>query len=74
MIILNICLSDIPQTKRFLGKDGKWYTNIITTGLKETDKYGNTHTVYMSQTKEEKDSKTDKIYVGRGKEYKLKNQ
>lgn len=69
MIVLNICLSDIPESKRFLGKDGKWYTNIITTELKNPDKFNNTHTVYMSQTKEENEARTEKVYIGRGKEH-----
>ena len=68
MIVLNVCLSDIPADKRFKGKDGKIYTNIIATELKAPDKFDNTHTVYMSQSKEEREAKADKQYIGRGKE------
>ena len=31
--------------------------------------YGETHTLYVSQTKEEREAKDDKKYVGSGKEY-----
>lgn len=68
MIVLNICLSDIPADKRSKGKDGKIYTNIIATELKAPDKFDNTHTVYMSQSKEDREAKADKQYIGRGKE------
>ncbi len=68
MILLNICLSDIPADKRSKGKDGKIYTNIIATELKAPDKFDNTHTVYMSQSKEDREAKADKQYIGRGKE------
>ena len=68
MIVLNICLSDIPAGSRFKGKDGKIYTNIIATELREKDKFDNTHTVYMSQSKEDREAKADKLYIGRGKE------
>jgi len=68
MIIQNICLSDIPAGSRFKGKDGKIYTNIIVTELREKDKFDNTHTVYMSQSKEDREAKAEKVYIGRGKE------
>ena len=66
---LNICLSDIPADKRIKGKDGKIYANFWATSLKEPDNFKNDHTVYMTQTKEEREAKAEKAYVGRGKEY-----
>ena len=69
MIVTNICLSDIPAEKRIKGSDGKIYCNIVITEMKQADKFENTHTAYMAQTKEEREVKTDRIYVGKGKEY-----
>lgn len=69
MILQNICLSKIPADKRFQGKDGLIYTNIIVVDTKEPDKFGNTHTVYMSQTEAERTGKADRQYIGRGKEF-----
>ena len=40
----------------------------ITIALNDTpDQYGNNASIWISQTKEERDAKTPKIYVGNGK-------
>lgn len=67
MIKLNINLSAIPKEKIFNGKKGKYLT-IITQEMKQPDSYGNTHTVFIEQTKEEREAKAEKIYIGKGKE------
>ena len=70
MIIIDLCLSDIPEAKRRKAKNGKWYTSIAVDGKKDgVDQYGNTHNVFMSQTKEERTAKEKKVYVGNAKEY-----
>lgn len=68
MISLNVCLTDIPKERMRKAKDGKFYADIIITGMKEADKYGNTMTAYMSQSKEERTAKQAKIYVGKAKQ------
>ena len=67
MIALNICLSDIPEGKRHQGKDGKWYADVIVAPLKETDRFGNSIMSFCSQSKEEKDAKVTRTYIGKGK-------
>ena len=42
--------------------------------MKQPDKYGNTHTIYMMQSKEEREARADRIYIGKGKEYGGKRQ
>ncbi len=75
MINLSICLSDLPKEKiTTSGKNGKKYLSIIVDERKEKDQYGNTHTVYVSQTKEEREAKQPKTYVGNGKEYKFEQK
>lgn len=70
MIIVSICLSDIPADKRTVAKNGKVYTSIVIDEKKNgKDDWGNTHGAYMSQTKEERQAKADRIWVGQGKEY-----
>jgi hypothetical protein len=70
MIIIDLCLSDIPEAKRRKAKNGKWYTSIAVDSKKDgVDQYGNTHNVFMSQTKEERTAKEKKAYVGNAKEY-----
>ncbi len=68
MIVLDICLSDIPANKRRNANNGKVYTSIVVDKRKEVDDKGNTHTVYMNQTKEERTAKEKKAYIGNAKE------
>lgn len=68
MLILDICLSDIPAAARRKAKNDKFYTNMVIDEMKKPDDYGNTHTVYMQQSKEERQAKTPKVYVGKAKE------
>lgn len=73
MIIVSICLSDIPAEKRTKSdKNGKTYASIVVDERRDgEDKYGNTHMVYMSQTKEERTAKATRVFVGNGKEFKF---
>jgi hypothetical protein len=72
MLSLNICLSDIPEAKIYKAKNGKQYITISVMKLKEKNKYGNTHTCYIRQTKEEREAKQDKVYVGNGQKIDFK--
>jgi hypothetical protein len=60
MILLNICVSDIPKEKIFNAKSGKKYLNVTVDRRKGTE---NEYTVFIydKETKE-------KTYIGRGKE------
>ena len=70
MIIIDICLSDIPaEARKKSEKNGKVYAKFVVDERKEKDKFDNTHTVYVNQTKEEREAKKEKQYVGSGKEY-----
>lgn len=64
MINISINLSKIPKDKIIDGKKGK-YLNITVSELRTPDQYGNTHSVYVSQSKEER--ATNKVYLGSGK-------
>jgi hypothetical protein len=46
--------------------DGEW-KNFTMSINDETDQYGNNAAVFVSQTKEEREAKTKKTYVGNGK-------
>lgn len=69
LINLSICLSDIPKDRIKLADNGKKYLNITVQDLREADEYGNTHSVYATQTKEEREAKEKRTYIGRGKEF-----
>jgi len=67
MIVISICLSDIPASARTKAKNGKIYASFVIDEKKEVDAYGNTHSVAISQSKEQRTAKEPKIYVGNGK-------
>lgn len=68
LIVIDICLSDIPEASRTKSeKNGKVYAKFCVADRKEPDQFGNTHTVYMNQTKEQREAQTPKHYVGNGK-------
>jgi len=59
----SIKLTDIPQDKIITGKNGK-YASLSISVNNEPDKFGNNASITLSQTKEERDSKAPKIYLG----------
>ena len=67
MIVIDICLSDIPEWARKKANNGKVYSKFCIVDRKEPDKFENTKTVYMNPTKEQREAKQDKAYVGAGK-------
>lgn len=73
----NITFADIPEDKlrHFKRKNGTEDTalNFTIVKRKTTDVYGNTHCIYVSQTKEEVNRKDQKIFIGTGKLYELNN-
>jgi len=70
LINISICLSDLPKESiTIYEKNGKKYISLVVDEKKEPDQYGKTHSVYVSQSKEERDAKTAKAYVGHGKAF-----
>ena len=67
MTTMNICLSNLPKSAMITGKDGKIYINLTINKMKERDTYGNSDTIYVSKTKEEREANALTVYVGKGK-------
>ena len=63
IIATSIDLTKIPKDKIIDGKKGK-YLPITITLNDETDQFGNQGPVVVQQTKEERDAKTAKTYLG----------
>ena len=63
IIKTSINLSAIPKDKIIAGKKGK-YLPITITLNNELDQFGNQGPVVVEQTKEERDAKTPKTYLG----------
>ncbi len=63
IIKANINLNAIPKDKIFNGKQGK-YLPITITLNNEPDQFGNQGPVVVEQTKDERDAKAAKTYLG----------
>ena len=63
IIKASINLNEIPKDKIYVGKKGK-YLPITITLNDELDNYGNQGPVVVEQTKEERDNKVPKVYLG----------
>ena len=74
MIKVSLEVHKIDKSKMKDGKNGAKYLDIVIDTMKQPDAYGNTHTVYENQTKEEREAKKPKNYIGKGKEFVFNNQ
>ena len=63
IIKASIDLNKIPKDKIYVGKKGK-YLPITITFNDENDQFGNQGPVVVEQTKEERETKTPKTYLG----------
>ena len=63
IIKTSINLNNIPKDKIFVGKKGK-YLPITITLNDELDQYGNQGPVVVEQSKEEREAKVEKTYLG----------
>jgi len=63
IIKANINLNDIPKDKIYKGKKGS-YLPITITINDEVDNYGNQGPVTVEQSKEEREAKAPKVYLG----------
>lgn len=80
---LKIDLLKIPGARKFQAKDGSWhlaiphpsiyigekgaYLDCDLTERREIDDYKNTHNIALQQTKEARQAKKPKVYIGNGK-------
>lgn len=63
IIKAKINLNEIPKEKIYVGKKGK-YLPITITINDEVDNYGNQGPIVVEQSKEERDAKAAKVYLG----------
>ena len=63
IIKASINLSEIPKDKVIIGKKGKYLPVTITIN-DEVDQFGNQGPIVVAQTKEERESKQAKTYLG----------
>ena len=66
LITGSIRVDKLPKEKFIKGKDGAVYYN-LTISIGDETRYGNNVAFMDSQTKEERDAKVSKTYLGNGK-------
>jgi len=66
IINYSLRVDKLPKEKFIAGKDGAVYVN-LTMSLNDETRYGNNASTYVSQTKEENDSKKPRTYLGNGR-------
>lgn len=74
MINISIDLSKLDKSRIKEGKNGAKYYNLTVDKKQQPDQFGNDHTVYQTPTKEEREARAAKVYVGSGKEFIFNNQ
>lgn len=67
IVLLKICVSDIPEGAYRNPGNGKTYVNLSVHKRKEKDRDGNDMYVILSRTKEEKEQGVEKVFVGAGR-------
>lgn len=66
LLNISINVADLPKEKFVQGKKGTYY-NFTVSVNDDTNQFGQNVSVYDSQTKEEREAKKAKTYIGNGK-------
>jgi len=66
MYRFSICLTDLPKEKMKKANNGKIYINLVAGEKREPDQYGQDVYVAVDQSKEEREAKATRVYVGGG--------
>ena len=74
IINMSINLDKIDKSKIIAGKKGKYLNLTVGANRDGEDQYGNTHYIFQSQAKEEREAKNEKNYLGNGKEFVFDNE
>ena len=65
LINFSIDVAKLPKDNFVKGKNGKVFLN-LTMAVNDESKYGNNTAVYVSQSKEEREAKKNRTYLGNG--------
>lgn len=67
LINVSIDVAKLPKEKFIEGKNGRVYYNFTLSVNDETNQYGQNVSIFDSQSKEEREAKKEKTYLGNGK-------
>ena len=66
IINYSLRVDKLPKEKFVSGKDGAVFVN-LTMSVDDETRFGNNTSIYVSQTKEEREAKKNRTYLGNGK-------
>ena len=66
LINFNLNVAKLQKEKFVAGKEGAVYVN-LTMAVNDETRYGNNTSVYVAQSKEEREAKKQRQYLGNGK-------
>ena len=66
IINYSLRVDKLPKEKFVAGKDGAVYVN-LTMSVDDETRFGNNTSIYVSQTKEEREAKKNRTYLGNGR-------
>ena len=69
IINLKIDVTKLTKDKLFKGEKGTYADLTVSGYMDGENQYGDTHCIYEKQSKEERETGVDKVYVGSGKEF-----
>ena len=69
IINLKIDVTKLTKGKLFEGKKGTYANLTVAANRDGENEFGDTHHVFESQSKEEREAGTDRVYIGNGKEF-----
>ena len=69
IINIKVDVTKLDKSKFFKGQKGTYANITVAENMDGESEYGDTHYVFESQSKEERDAKTPKNYLGNGKEF-----
>jgi hypothetical protein len=67
LLAVSIDLTKIDKTKIVEGKNGGKYVNVTLSVNDTEDQYGNNVSLWQSQSKEEREAKANRVFLGNGK-------
>jgi hypothetical protein len=66
IINYSLRVDKLPKEKFVSGKDGAVFVN-LTMSVDDETRFGNNTSIYVSQTKEEREAKKNRTYLGNGR-------
>ena len=73
IINVKVDVTKLDKSKFFVGKKGTYANITVAENMDGESEYGDTNYLYESQSKEERDAKTPKNYLGNCKEFGFNN-